>query len=339
MSDIRVDNPMRSVQPEPEPEPVPVVAARAKPPLARGRAPNPLNAGDMNREGGGGAFSGSAEIKAEIRPGVAYTDTVEDDKYCIPCTTSLSKAFHFVPCCWPLIPFCIPLGCVLVSGKVASNPWRVALVHAFPAWSVLTDCLCLQRRRSRSCSSSASTTKLCAPPACTGSTHAASAARRSRRSGRGALCSHSWLTFASLFAHFCLCSLTFASLSVQNMDVGGVSNPIKIADGDGNPVIVSGVVGYRVINSKAAALEVEDARSYVHTQAQTTLKQVVSRYPYETNDGSASLKSETYEIGIELCQALQEKATVAGILIESFELADLSYAPEIARGDACQTAG
>jgi regulator of protease activity HflC (stomatin/prohibitin superfamily) len=117
----------------------------------------------------------------------------------------------------------------------------------------------------------------------------------------------------------------------QNMDVGGVTNPIKVADGDGNPVIVSGVVGYRIINSKAAALEVENARSFVHTQAQTILKQVVSRYPYEATDGSASLKSETYEIGIELCRALQEKSTVAGVLIESFELADLSYAPEIAQ--------
>jgi len=117
----------------------------------------------------------------------------------------------------------------------------------------------------------------------------------------------------------------------QNMDVGGVSNPIKVADGDGNPVIVSGVVGYRITNSKAAALDVENARGYVHTQAQTILKQVVSRYPYETTDGKPSLKSETYEIGIELCRALQEKSSVAGVLIESFELADLSYAPEIAQ--------
>lgn len=117
----------------------------------------------------------------------------------------------------------------------------------------------------------------------------------------------------------------------QNMDVGGVTNPIKVADGDGNPVIVSGVVGYRITNSKSAALDVENARSYVHTQAQTILKQIVSRYPYETTDGKPSLKSETYEIGIELCRALQEKSTVAGVLIESFELADLSYAPEIAQ--------
>jgi hypothetical protein len=117
----------------------------------------------------------------------------------------------------------------------------------------------------------------------------------------------------------------------QNMDVGGVTNPIKVADGDGNPVIVSGVVGYRITNSKAAALDVENARSFVHTQAQTILKQIVSRYPYETTDGTPSLKSETYEIGIELCRALQEKSTVAGVLIESFELADLSYAPEIAQ--------
>ena len=121
------------------------------------------------------------------------------------------------------------------------------------------------------------------------------------------------------------------SVKRQNMDIGGPTNPIKVADLEGNPVIVSGVVSYRVINSKAAALDVENHRGYVMTQAQTILKQVVSRYPYESTDGSASLKTESYEIGIELCRSLQEKATVAGVLIESFDLADLSYAPEIAQ--------
>lgn len=121
------------------------------------------------------------------------------------------------------------------------------------------------------------------------------------------------------------------SVKRQNMDVGGPANSLKVADRDGNPVMVSGVVSFRVINSKAAALDVQNHSNFVHTQAQTVLKQVVSRYPYETTDDSPSLKTETYDIGLELTRTLQDKVQVAGVLIESFELSDLSYAPEIAQ--------
>lgn len=117
----------------------------------------------------------------------------------------------------------------------------------------------------------------------------------------------------------------------QNMDIGSATQSLKVADRDGNPVMVSGVISFRIIDSKAAALGVENAQDFVQTQAQTVLKQIVSRYPYESTDGAASLKTETYEIGLELCRTLQEKVHVAGVLVESFELSDLSYAPEIAQ--------
>ena len=117
----------------------------------------------------------------------------------------------------------------------------------------------------------------------------------------------------------------------QNMDIGSGTQSLKVADRDGNPVMVSGVISFRIIDSKAAALGVENAQDFVQTQAQSVLKQIVSRYPYESTDGAASLKTETYEIGLELCRTLQEKVHVAGVLVESFELSDLSYAPEIAQ--------
>jgi len=113
----------------------------------------------------------------------------------------------------------------------------------------------------------------------------------------------------------------------QNMNVG----PQKVADKNGNPIMVSGVVAWRVLNAKRAALDVENFNTYVSIQAHTILKQVVSRYPYEASDGQASLKTETAEIGAEMKSLLQVKANVAGVMIESFDLSDLSYAPEIAQ--------
>ncbi|HLF92925.1 MAG TPA: SPFH domain-containing protein [Planctomycetota bacterium] len=103
-----------------------------------------------------------------------------------------------------------------------------------------------------------------------------------------------------------------------------------VADGNGNPIIVSGIVTFAFSDSRKAGLEVENAHEFVRTQAMAVLKQVASKYPYESRDG-ASLKSEAAKIGIEMVETLQKKIDPAGAKAISFELSDLSYAPEIAQ--------
>ena len=104
-----------------------------------------------------------------------------------------------------------------------------------------------------------------------------------------------------------------------------------VADGNGNPIVVAAVVTFRFVDSKRAALNVEDAPGFVRTQAMAVLKQVASRYPYESATHEVSLKSETAGIAKEMREILQSKVVAAGAEIASFELSDLSYAPEIAR--------
>lgn len=103
-----------------------------------------------------------------------------------------------------------------------------------------------------------------------------------------------------------------------------------VADGNGNPIIVSGIVTFSFSDSRKAGLEVENAHEFVRTQAMAVLKQVASKYPYESRDG-ASLKSEAAKIGIEMVETLQRKVDPAGAKAISFELSDLSYSPEIAQ--------
>jgi regulator of protease activity HflC (stomatin/prohibitin superfamily) len=103
-----------------------------------------------------------------------------------------------------------------------------------------------------------------------------------------------------------------------------------VADGNGNPIIVSGIVTFAYTDSRKVALEVEDAHEFVRSQAMAVLKQVASKYPYESRDG-VSLKNEASRIGIELVETLQAKVAPAGTKVISFELSDLSYAPEIAQ--------
>ncbi len=103
-----------------------------------------------------------------------------------------------------------------------------------------------------------------------------------------------------------------------------------VADGNGNPIIISGIVTFVFHDTKKATLEVEEPIRFVHSQAQAVLKQIASQYPYESKDGH-SLKAEAENISTELRLKLQEKVAPAGAQINSFELNDLAYAPEIAQ--------
>lgn len=103
-----------------------------------------------------------------------------------------------------------------------------------------------------------------------------------------------------------------------------------VADGNGNPIMIAAVVTYQYVDSIKVALEVEDAYEFVKTQAMAVLKQIASKYPYESQEGH-SLKAEAQAIGREMVAALQMKVDPAGTKIETFELSDLSYAPEIAQ--------
>lgn len=103
-----------------------------------------------------------------------------------------------------------------------------------------------------------------------------------------------------------------------------------VADANANPIIIAAVCTFKVIEPVKAALEVEDYQKFVESQAIAVLKQVAARYPYESRDGH-SLKDETIEVMQEMTTALNRKVQVAGVRIISYEISDLTYAPEIAQ--------
>jgi regulator of protease activity HflC (stomatin/prohibitin superfamily) len=103
-----------------------------------------------------------------------------------------------------------------------------------------------------------------------------------------------------------------------------------VADRNGNPINIAAICTYQVADSAKAALRVENHDAYLRTQAIAVLKQIASKYPYESPDGRC-LKAEAAIIGQEMVGVLQQKAEAAGIEVIAFELSDLSYAPEIAQ--------
>lgn len=127
--------------------------------------------------------------------------------------------------------------------------------------------------------------------------------------------------------------LQYLSTATRTMNM----DDIKVLDSRGNPVIVSAVVTFQPTSAKKARIDVEnpfpDGRgneTFLELQAKAVLKQVTSMFPYEAPKGEASLQTEGAHISEMLISRLQRRAGVAGARIMSFDLVDLSYAPEIA---------
>lgn len=114
---------------------------------------------------------------------------------------------------------------------------------------------------------------------------------------------------------------------------------LKVLDSRGNPVIISGVVTFFGTSAKKATLEVDrpwptpraPQSSFLDLQATAVLKRVASQFPYEAPKGEASLQTEGATLSQMLRNDLQEKVVPTGAYVVSFDLVDLSYAPEIAQ--------
>jgi len=105
---------------------------------------------------------------------------------------------------------------------------------------------------------------------------------------------------------------------------------VKVADGRGNPLIISGIVTYAIRDSQKAVFGTGNVLEYVNGQALIVIKKTAAMYPYESKDGH-SLKGEAEKIRLDMVGMLQERVNVSGVHIINFELTDLAYAPEIAR--------
>lgn len=102
-------------------------------------------------------------------------------------------------------------------------------------------------------------------------------------------------------------------------------------DSRGNPLLISGVVRYFFEDTVRTALECQQPNVYVELLAQAVLKNVVSRFPYETTDGSPCLKSDSEVVEKELKDNLQARVQATGAQIISLSLNEIAYAPEISQ--------
>ncbi|EOH92092.1 membrane protein [Enterococcus villorum] len=117
------------------------------------------------------------------------------------------------------------------------------------------------------------------------------------------------------------------SLKVRNFN----SSVLKVNDLDGNPIEISAVVVFKVVDTAKALFDVAYYHDFVEIQSETAIRHIASQYPYDTfNEEDLTLRGNTTAISDELAQELQERLSVAGVEVIETRLNHLAYATEIA---------
>lgn len=106
--------------------------------------------------------------------------------------------------------------------------------------------------------------------------------------------------------------------------------PSKVNDRDGNPIDISAVVVWKVVNTAEAMFEVDDYEDFVAVQSEAALRSLASRHPYDSEDHEISLRGSTHEVSTALCTDIQERLDKAGVKVIEARISHLAYAQEIA---------
>jgi len=119
------------------------------------------------------------------------------------------------------------------------------------------------------------------------------------------------------------------SLRARNLN----SEPIKVNDKLGNPVMIGIVLVWRVEDTFKAAFEVDDFIRFVDIQSEAAIRKLAGFYPYDNFDDAEadiSLRSGGEEVNNELENELKDRLKIAGINVMEARIAYLAYASEIA---------
>jgi regulator of protease activity HflC (stomatin/prohibitin superfamily) len=119
------------------------------------------------------------------------------------------------------------------------------------------------------------------------------------------------------------------SLRARNLN----SEPIKVNDKIGNPIMIGIVLVWKVENTFKAAFEVDDYIRFVDIQSEAAIRKLAGAYPYDNFDdeqAEISLRAGGEEVNQQLEDELRERLEIAGIHVMEARIAYLAYASEIA---------
>ncbi len=117
------------------------------------------------------------------------------------------------------------------------------------------------------------------------------------------------------------------SLRVRNV----TGEKLKVNDKRGNPIEIAAVVVWRVTDTGQALFDVDDYQTFVDIQIETAVREIASHFSYDhAEHDEPTLRGDADQVSTLLRQKLQERVSVAGVVIDETKLSHLAYAPEIA---------
>ena len=121
------------------------------------------------------------------------------------------------------------------------------------------------------------------------------------------------------------------SLRARNFD----SERLKVNDKLGNPVMISTILVWRVMDTFKASFDVDNFENFVVVQTDAAVRKLASLYPYdnfadEGLDEDITLRSSVNEVSDALEKELEERLNIAGIEVLEARIGYLAYANEIA---------
>ena len=146
-----------------------------------------------------------------------------------------------------------------------------------------------------------------------------------------------------------LMSKKSVSLRARNLN----PDPIKVNDKSGNPVMIGMVLVWKLKDTYKALFEIDSQslapsapgkggttasqlsqafENFVRVQSDAALRQVAGCYSYDNADSedALTLRSNADQINEELVRTLNDRLSMAGILVTEARINYLAYAPEIA---------
>jgi len=119
------------------------------------------------------------------------------------------------------------------------------------------------------------------------------------------------------------------SLRARNFD----SEPGKVNDKVGNPVMIGLVLVWKVEDTYKAVFEVDEYEHFVVVQSEAALRKLAGSYAYdnfEDEEAEVTLRSGQEEVNTQLEKEIVERLEIAGIHVIEARINYIAYAAEIA---------
>lgn len=126
-------------------------------------------------------------------------------------------------------------------------------------------------------------------------------------------------------------SLVSKKISLKTMTLNNQKQ--KVNDVIGNPIIIGAIVIWRVSDPTKAVFNVENYKTFLSIQCDSTIRNIARLYPYDSMENDSdekTLRGSSQEIANSMRVELQQRVEEAGLEIKEVRITHLSYAEEVA---------